>query len=303
MLTNEKLEKIEELKGLTPEQINAIAELSKNDENIVIGEKTRAFWDGLDKDILDITGKPRPESEKSYDFHKKVLSEYKTNAEKAKELETKIITLTESNKELEEKAKAGITDEILKTKYETLNKDYTLLQEKVVNKEKEFAAKETELQNKQHEFFRQLKFNEATKGIDLNISDDRLKSLAIADAQNNVLNKYQINFNENGVEEIRTKDDKKEIVLNPTTLKPLGLNDVLQIELTPYLKGKKVGLGSGNTTPSNLVGFGAAKTRAEAMDKIEEGLLAKGLIKNSEEYKTALNEEIKNEAYSSLPLK
>ena len=303
MLSKEKLEKIEELKGLTPEQITAITELSKNDENVVISDKTKEIYSNLDKDILDITGIARPANTKTYEFNKQVLSEYKTNAEKAKELETKITTLVESNKELEEKAKLGTTDEILKANYEKLNKDYVSLQEKVVNKEKEFTEKETELKSKQHDFFKQLKFNEATKNIDLKFDDEEVKNTMIDAAKNKVLNKYQINFNENGVEEIRTKDDKNEIVLNPTTLKPLGLNDVLKAELTPYLKTPIVGAGSGNPTPNTPVSFGAVKTRAEAMEKIEENLLAKGLIKNSPEYKTALNSEISNEAYSSLPLR
>ena len=82
MLTKDKLKGVELLKELTPEQLEVIENMSKQDENEVIGEKTKLFYDNLDKDILEVTGIPKPDNVKTYEHNKKVLSDYKSKADK-----------------------------------------------------------------------------------------------------------------------------------------------------------------------------------------------------------------------------
>ena len=65
MLTIDKLKGVELLKELTPEQLEVIENMSKQDENEVIGEKTKLFYDNLDKDILEITGISKPDNVKT----------------------------------------------------------------------------------------------------------------------------------------------------------------------------------------------------------------------------------------------
>ena len=77
MLTREILKSNTTLSELTDEQINAIAELSKNDENSVIASKTRDIWDSVDNDIKSITGETKPHGVKSYDHFKSILSGWK----------------------------------------------------------------------------------------------------------------------------------------------------------------------------------------------------------------------------------
>ena len=84
MLTIEMLRQSSDLAGLTDNQLNAIAEMSRNDENTVIGTKIGALHGQYDTDILDITGIKKKDGEKSYDYAKRVLGEYKAKAESAK---------------------------------------------------------------------------------------------------------------------------------------------------------------------------------------------------------------------------
>lgn len=77
MLTIEMLRQSSDLAGLTDNQLNAIAEMSRNDENTVIGTKIGALHGQYDTDILDITGIKKKDGEKSYDYAKRVLGEYK----------------------------------------------------------------------------------------------------------------------------------------------------------------------------------------------------------------------------------
>ena len=56
MLTIEMLRQSSDLAGLTDNQLNAIAEMSRNDENTVIGTKIGALHGQYDTDILNITG-------------------------------------------------------------------------------------------------------------------------------------------------------------------------------------------------------------------------------------------------------
>lgn len=56
MLTIEMLRQNSALTGLSDAQLTAIAEMSKNDENTVIGTKIGALHGQYDTDILGITG-------------------------------------------------------------------------------------------------------------------------------------------------------------------------------------------------------------------------------------------------------
>ena len=52
--------------NLSDEQINAVVEMSKNDESAVIGQKVGEIYGGLDADILSASGIAKNGSEKTY---------------------------------------------------------------------------------------------------------------------------------------------------------------------------------------------------------------------------------------------
>ena len=101
MLTREILIANAALSGLTDEQIAAITTLSANDENSVIAKKTGEIYGGLDADILAASGIAKNGTEKTFDYAKRVVAEFKTKAESASALQTQIDSLTKEKGTLE----------------------------------------------------------------------------------------------------------------------------------------------------------------------------------------------------------
>ena len=109
-LTREILVANAALSGLTDEQINAITTLSQNDENSVIAKKTGEIYGNLDVDILAASGVEKNGTEKTYDYAKRVLGDFKTKAESVTGLESQIATLTKEKTRLEKVIADGGAD-------------------------------------------------------------------------------------------------------------------------------------------------------------------------------------------------
>jgi hypothetical protein len=69
---------------------------AKEIEEKTIPTKIKAVHDQYDQDVLSITGLKKDQTEKTYDFLKRVINSYKTDAEKAKILEGEIAELKKS---------------------------------------------------------------------------------------------------------------------------------------------------------------------------------------------------------------
>lgn len=109
-LTVEVLKANSVLAGLSDEQLAAITTLSANDENSVIAQKTGKIYGDLDADILSVTGIAKNGTEKTYDYAKRVLGEFKTKAESAVQLQSTIDTLTKEKSRLEKAIQDGASD-------------------------------------------------------------------------------------------------------------------------------------------------------------------------------------------------
>ena len=91
------------LAGLTDAQLDAIVELSTNDEAEVIGARIGQLHGQYDQDVLSVTGLAKKQGEKSYDYVKRILSEYKTKVEATTAVETELATLKTEKADLETK--------------------------------------------------------------------------------------------------------------------------------------------------------------------------------------------------------
>ena len=109
-LTVEVLKANSVLAGLSDEQLAAITTLSANDENSVIAQKTGKIYGDLDADILSVTGIAKNGTEKTYDYAKRGLGEFKTKAESAVQLQSTIDTLTKEKSRLEKAIQDGASD-------------------------------------------------------------------------------------------------------------------------------------------------------------------------------------------------
>ena len=165
MLTIEMLRQSSALTGLTDDQLNAIAEMSKNDENTVIGTKIGALHGQYDADILGITGIKKKDGEKSYDYAKRVLGEYKTKAESTKTIQTQLTAAQAQVAELQSKLEKGAGNETLKQQLKDAKAQVTQLQTQLQTKETEFNTKKAEFDKTIKDTHVDYAFQAATAGL------------------------------------------------------------------------------------------------------------------------------------------
>ena len=103
MLTTEVIKTL----GVSDDIAEKIATLSANDENAVIGKKLADVHSQYDADVYSTTGIQREQSEKTYDYVKRVLSKFKTEVGELPTVKSSLQKLEQEKKELEETIKSG----------------------------------------------------------------------------------------------------------------------------------------------------------------------------------------------------
>ena len=114
MITVDMLNTQQDLVGLTDAQKQAIALLSKNDEEMVIGNRFREVYNRLDESIAKETGIARNGDEKTYNYLERAARELAAKANSVDGLNTKITTLTAERDRLKKAIEEGTADEKLK---------------------------------------------------------------------------------------------------------------------------------------------------------------------------------------------
>lgn len=308
MLTVDTLKQNSALAGLTDEQFSAIAEMSKNDENSVIGTKIGALHGQYDKDIFEVTGIKKNDGEKSYDYTKRVLTEYKAKASKVESLNTEIT-------DLKAKLEAGSADETLRRQLKDLQTQVQQLQSKLSDSVKSLKDKEADFNAKLKAVQVDYAFKEATTGLKFksDITEPIQKTLLNA-AKAEVLTRGVPDFIEDGTgNKVLVLRDTNGVILNnpknglnPYTLKELimetALKDVLSTGNTANGGGTKpvVISSTGAGTSLDLTGI---RTQLEADKAIENYLLASGITRDSIEFGEKLT-AIRNEnEVGNLPIR
>ena len=296
MLTIEMLRQSSALTGLTDDQLNAIAEMSRNDENTVIGTKIGALHGQYDADILGITGIKKKDGEKSYDYAKRVLGEYKTKAESTKTIQTQLTAAQAQVAELQSKLEKGAGDETLKQQLKDAKAQVTQLQTQLQTKETEFNTKKAEFDKTIKDTHVDYAFQAATAGLKFKsgITEPIQKTLLKA-AKAEVLAKGTPDFIEDG------QGGKKLVIrgadgnilnnpknnLNPYTMQELvmetSLKDVIDTG-RQQTGGGTGGFGSGSGGTGGTLDLSGIKSQVEADKAIEAHLLANGLTRDSQEF-------------------
>ena len=296
MLTIEMLRQSSALTGLTDDQLNAIAEMSRNDENTVIGTKIGALHGQYDADILGITGIKKKDGEKSYDYAKRILGEYKTKAESAKTIQTQLTAAQAQVAELQSKLEKGAGDETLKQQLKDAKAQVTQLQTQLQTKETEFNTKKAEFDKTIKDTHVDYAFQAATAGLKFKsgITEPIQKTLLNA-AKAEVLAKGTPDFIEDG------QGGKKLVIrgadgnilnnpknnLNPYTMQELvmetSLKDVIDTG-RQQTGGGTGGFGSGSGGTGGTLDLSGIKSQVEADKAIEAHLLANGLTRDSQEF-------------------
>lgn len=315
MLTIEMLRQSSDLAGLTDNQLNAIAEMSRNDENTVIGTKIGALHGQYDTDILNITGIKKKDGEKSYDYAKRVLGEYKTKAESAKTIQTQLTAAQAQVAELQSKLEKGAGDETLKQQLKDAKAQVTQLQTQLQTKETEFNTKKAEFDKTIKDTHVDYAFQAATAGLKFKsgITEPIQKTLLNA-AKAEVLAKGTPDFIEDG------QGGKKLVIrgadgnilnnpknnLNPYTLQELvmetSLKDVIDTG-RQQTGGGTGGFGSGSGGTGGTLDLSGIKSQVEADKAIEAHLLANGLTRDSQEFADQSMQLRTENNVASLPIR
>ena len=315
MLTIEMLRQSSALTGLTDDQLNAIAEMSRNDENTVIGTKIGALHGQYDADILGITGIKKKDGEKSYDYAKRVLGEYKTKAESTKTIQTQLTAAQAQVAELQSKLEKGAGDETLKQQLKDAKAQVTQLQTQLQTKETEFNTKKAEFDKTIKDTHVDYAFQAATAGLKFKsgITEPIQKTLLNA-AKAEVLAKGTPDFIEDG------QGGKKLVIrgadgnilnnpknnLNPYTMQELvmetSLKDVIDTG-RQQIGGGTGGFGSGSGGTGGTLDLSGIKSQVEADKVIEAHLLANGLTRDSQEFADQSMQLRTENNVASLPIR
>lgn len=303
------------LTGLSDDQLTAIAEMSKNDENTVIGTRIGALHGQYDADILGVTGIKKKDGEKSYDYAKRVLGEYKTKAESVKAVQAELDAAKAQAAELQAKLEKGVGDEALHQQLKDAKAQVTQLQGQLKAKDAEFSTKASEFEAALKNTHVDYAFQAATAGLKFKagITEPIQKTLLNA-AKAEVLAKGTPDFVEDG------QGGKKLVIrgvdgnilnnpknnLNPYTMQELVMETSLKdvIDTGRQQQGGGTGnFGSGTAGTGGTIDLSGAKNQVEADKAIEAHLLANGLTRDSQEFASQSLQLRTENNVASLPIK
>lgn len=315
MLTVEMLKQNTSLAGLTDAQLTAIATMSQNDENTVIGTKIGALHGQYDADILSITGVKKNDGEKSYDYAKRVLTEYKTQIASTATIQAQLANANKEVEKLKQKLADGAGDEQLKQQLKDAKAQVAQLQTQLTTKEEEFKNNLKELEKKNLETRVDFAFETATSGLKFKDGiTDAVKKILLDSAKAEVLAKGTPDFIDDG------KGGKKLVFrgtdgnvinnpknnLNPYTIEELvaesSIKDVIDTGIQQQGGGTKpntVQQQSGAT----ILDFSNIKNQVDADKAIEAHLLANGLTRDSAEFAEQSMQLRADNKVSELPIR
>ena len=308
------LNQSESLKGLTDAQKLAITTLSSNDEATVIGTKIGALHGQYDADILSISGINKADGEKTYDYLKRVLGDYKTKLDGTKTLSAQLEAQKKKVTELETKLAAGGSDEAVKQQLKDARHQVTQLQTQLTAKTEELDNAKKDYEKKEKDLQVGFAFTNATAGIKFKADvSEPVKKILLAAAKDEILAKGTPDFIDdgNGGKKLVLRDAAGNTINNPkNNLNPYTIEElVMETSLKDVIDtGKQQPGGGTKPNPSSdhrtfNLDLSTAKTQQEADIQIENYLLSTGLTRDNVEFgNKAL--EIRNENnVSNLPIR
>lgn len=312
MLTQEVLIANELLKSLSEEQIKAIVNLSQNDENAVIAKRIGEIYGALDNDILTVSGVAKNGTEKTYDYAKRVLGDFKTKVDGIAALNTQIADLTKEKTRLENVIKEGSGNEEtakqlkqVRKDFENITKQYNELNQKYQETEQKHAKElfnlkvDSELQSATGKFKFKTGLPDSVTKIIMSQAIEKIKGMS-----------PELIDDGKGGKTLVFKGEDGAIMRNPANqLNPYSPAELLEKELNGMgvLEAKRTQTGTGTTSlaPANssVIDVTGAKTRVEAYDIISAALLAQGKPVGSEAFEAAMAEAWKENNIAQLPEK
>lgn len=314
-LTTDILRANSALSLLTEEQLAAITTLSNNDENSVIAKKTGEIYGGLDADILSVSGVGKNGTEKTFDYAKRVLLDFKTKVENANVLQTQVNTLTKEKERLEKAIADGSVDTETAKALKQAKAD---LQSVTTQYNELKTTFDNSVQTHANEVFGiriESDLKASTTGLKFKSglpqsAIDVLLNQAIGKIKG--MNPEYIDDGKGG-KVLTFKDETGAIMRNPNNqLNPYTTSELLSRELDGMgilEKGRNAaGAGTGSNTITSagggaVIDIQGVKTRVEAYDSITAMLTQQGLKIGTAEFDAGMSQAWKDNNISALPEK
>lgn len=315
MITIEMLKQTTALSALTEAQMAAIAELSKNDEATVIGTKIGALHGQYDADILNTSGIAKNNGEKSYDYLKRVLGDFKTKLDGTKTLSAQLEAQKKKVTELETKLAASGSDEALKQQLKDAKHQVVQLQTQLTQKGEEFENAKKQYEQKEKDLQVGFAFTNATAGLKFKAGiADSVQKILLSAAKDEILAKGTPDFIDdgNGGKKLVLRDENGNTLNNPkNNLNPYTLDElIMETSLKDVIDTGKQQPGGGTRPNHNTGGGGPStldlsgiKTQLDADKAIENYLLSTGLTRDNAEFGTKALELRTENNVAELPIR
>ena len=313
MITNEMLNGDAVLNTLTDEQKTAIVAMSKNDEEVVIGNRFREVYNQLDATIARETGIARNGDEKTYLYLERAAKTLAAKANSVDGLNAKVADLTKEREKLQKALSEGGADEQVTKQLAQAKKDLASVTQSYTELKASFdkskAEHEAELLGIRID-------NElaVARGV-VKVKGDLPQQVTEAIMRQTVdkikgMSPEYIDDG-NGGKRLVFKDNDGAIIRNQEKqLEPITAGDLLTRELKAMgiLDEGRKAAGRGTTPPtpkgdSVPVDVSTARTQTEAQDIIARQLMTKGMVNGSKDFQAAMDAAWKDNNISALPIK
>ena len=313
MITNEMLAADAALSGLTDEQRTAIVTMSKNDEEVVIGNRFREVYNQLDATIAKETGIARNGDEKTYLYLERAAKTLAAKANSVDGLNSKINDLTKERDKLQKALEEG-GDETVKKQLAQANKDLTAIRQQYDTLKGDYDKMKTDHANELLGIQIDNVLAGAKAGLKFKAEFPQAAVdtlLAQAEAKVKGMSPEFIDDGKGG-KRLVFKGENGEIARNPENhLEPFTADELLKKELRAMgiLDEGRKATGTSTTTTTTTTSASAtpvdvsmAKTQNEAEQIIHNQLNAQGLVRGSKAYQEAMTQAWKDNNISSLPI-
>ena len=284
MLTVDMLKQNGLLVSLSDDQLNAIATMSMNDENTVIGTKIGALHGQYDNDIFSITGIAKNQGEKSY----------KTQLTSTATIQAQLANAKKEVETLKQKLAEGAGDEQLKQQLKDAKSLASQLQQQLTQQTAELTKQKETYESQIKGIYVDNAFAEATSGLTFKPGiTDSVKNVLLKAAKAEVLAKGKPDFIEtNGTKVLVFRDEAGNVLNNPANnLNPFTAQELLMqtsikdvIDTGRQQNGGGTGPITRHDTRVTVLDLSGAKTQVEADKVIESYLLSNGLTRDSSEF-------------------
>lgn len=279
------------LAGLSDEQIAAIEELSRNDENTVIGTRIGELHGQYDTDVLSVTGIAKRQGEKSYDYVKRILGDFKQKAAGADQMSQTIATLQTEIEGYKKTIAEGKGSEEVAKQLRDAQKQLADTQALFEKKNKEWEEKYTLLNTQYQTSLIDAEFGKALTGMKFkSIYPESVQKTLIDSAKRAVLSVAKADWlEENGERKLVFRDATGNIMTNPENkLNPFTPGELLRKELKEVLDLGRQQTGAGTKPTGNGGGatfdLSGATNQVEADEMISKHLMSQGYTRGSKEF-------------------